>query len=150
MCLFQKKHSMSHSELDTFWFSVISVMEFLFMSRSRSGTNDFAAQSYLCAKNIYQSIYPLIQPIKRELKTVELWYFRIRKVLRDNQAHPICFKFIYFWLCWVFVAEGGLSLVAVSGATLCCSVQASHCGGFSFYGAWALGSQASVVVAHGL
>ena len=28
------------------------------------------------------------------------------------------FYFIYFWLCWVFVAACGLSLVAASGATL--------------------------------
>ena len=45
----------------------------------------------------------------------------------------------------------GLSLVAASGgATLCCSERASHCGGFSCYGAQALGAQASVVVAHKL
>ena len=36
------------------------------------------------------------------------------------------------------------------GATLCCGAQASHCGGFSCCGAWALGAQASVVVARGL
>ena len=40
-------------------------------------------------------------------------------------------KFIYFWLCWVFVAACGLSLVVASGATLRCGAQASHCGGFS-------------------
>ena len=32
-----------------------------------------------------------------------------------------------------------LSLVAASGATLCCGARASHCGGFSCCGAWALG-----------
>ena len=32
------------------------------------------------------------------------------------------------------------------GATLCCSAQASHCGGFSCCRAWALGTRASVVV----
>ena len=37
-----------------------------------------------------------------------------------------------------------------AGATLRCSVQASHCGGFSCCRAWALGMRASVVVAHGL
>ena len=37
-----------------------------------------------------------------------------------------------------------------AGATLCCGVQASHCGGFSCCGARALGTWASVVVAHGL
>ena len=44
----------------------------------------------------------------------------------------------------------GLSLVAVSRDTLCCSAQASHCGGFSCCGAWALDAQVSVVVARGL
>ena len=36
------------------------------------------------------------------------------------------------------------------GATLRCGVQASHCGGFSCCRAQALGTRASVVVAHGL
>ena len=44
----------------------------------------------------------------------------------------------------------GLSLVAVSRATLHCGAQASHCGGFSYCGARALGAWASVVVARGL
>ena len=45
----------------------------------------------------------------------------------------------------------GLSLVAVrAGATLRCSVWASHCGGFSCCEARALGMWAPVVVAHGL
>ena len=38
---------------------------------------------------------------------------------------------IYFWLHWVFVAARWLSLVVQAGAILYCSVQASHCGGFS-------------------
>ena len=60
------------------------------------------------------------------------------------------YLFIYLWLCWVFAAARGLSLVSVSGATLRCGAQAFHCGGFSCCGAWALGAWASVVVAHGL
>ena len=36
------------------------------------------------------------------------------------------------------------------GATLCCGVQASHCGGFACCGARTLGEQASGVVARGL
>ena len=36
--------------------------------------------------------------------------------------------FIYFWLCWVFVATRGLSLVAASwGATLHCRPRAQRC-----------------------
>ena len=42
-----------------------------------------------------------------------------------------------------------LFLVGVSGGHSSRGVQASHCGGFSG-GAWALGTQASVVVFHGL
>ena len=58
--------------------------------------------------------------------------------------------FIYFWLCWVFVAAHGLSLMRRAGFTLQCSVRASHCSGFSCCGVWALRARASVVVAHGL
>ena len=36
------------------------------------------------------------------------------------------------------------------GLLFCCSAQASHYGGFSCCGAWALGMRASVAVAHGL
>ena len=51
----------------------------------------------------------------------------------------------------LFMAElRGLSLIARAGATLCCSVRASHRGGFSYSRAQALGTQASVVVEYGL
>ena len=50
----------------------------------------------------------------------------------------------------VFASACRLSLVVASGATLRCSVQASHGGGFSCCGAQALGTWASVVVACGL
>ena len=50
------------------------------------------------------------------------------------------FSFIYFGLCWVFVAAQELSLVAVSG--VCCLVMygvwSSQCGGFFCCRAWAL------------
>ena len=58
--------------------------------------------------------------------------------------------FIYFWLPWVFIAAGGLSLVAVSrGYSLL------RCAGFSLQWLlllWSTGSRrvSSVVVAHGL
>ena len=45
--------------------------------------------------------------------------------------------------------HAGFLFVAV-GLLLFCGVQASHCGGFSCCGAWALGTQSSVVVARGL
>ena len=48
------------------------------------------------------------------------------------------------------VAAREHSLVAANGATLHCGAWASHCGGFSYCGAWALGARASVVVVCGL
>lgn len=42
--------------------------------------------------NVYQFAYALIYPIKREHKIIESWHFRIEKILRDNQVHPICFR----------------------------------------------------------
>ena len=66
--------------------------------------------------------------------------------------------FIYFWLRWVFVAAGGLSLVAASGG-----YSSLWCAGFSLWcllllrstssrhaGFSSCGAQASVVVVHGL
>ena len=52
------------------------------------------------------------------------------------------FNLFNFWLCWVFVAKCGLSLVVMSGATLHCCVQTSHSGGPSCCRAQALGSWA--------
>ena len=63
--------------------------------------------------------------------------------------------FFVFFL-FLFLAALGLrccawlSVAAVSGATLHCCAQASHCGGFSCCRAQALGARASVVVAHRL
>ena len=63
--------------------------------------------------------------------------------------------FIYFYL-FIFGCIGSLLLRAGFlqlwrvGATLHCGAWASHCGGFSCCGAWALGTQAPVVAAHGL
>ena len=61
----------------------------------------------------------------------------------------LCFLFIYFWLCWVFVSVWGLSLVAASGGH-----SSSRCAGLSLSWPLLLGSPGSrragsVVVAHG-
>ena len=50
--------------------------------------------------------------------------------------------FIYFWLCWVFVAERGLSLVAASGG-----YSSLRCTGFSLSWLlllWSTGSRHTV------
>ena len=48
-------------------------------------------------------------------------------------------NFIYFWLCWVFVAVRAFSSFGDQGLLSSCGVQASHCGGFSCCQARALG-----------
>ena len=55
-----------------------------------------------------------------------------------------------FWLCWVFVAARGLSLVAASGGYSLLRCAGFSLRGFSCCGARALGVPASVVVARGL
>ena len=58
-------------------------------------------------------------------------------MLYDDFLKINLFYLLIFWLCWVFVAEHGLSLVAVSrGFSLLCSAGSRHTG--------------SVVVARGL
>ena len=65
-------------------------------------------------------------------------------------THWYIYVFICFWMCWVFVAPCGLSLVAESGGYFLVAMHrlliavASHCSGF-FCGAQALGAWASVV-----
>ena len=39
------------------------------------------------------------------------WFFLFAKLKK------IFFSFIYFWLCWVFIAAQGLSLVTASGGS---------------------------------
>ena len=57
--------------------------------------------------------------------------------------------FIFGWAGSSLLHVGFLQLWR-EGATLCCSARAPHCSGFSCCRAWALGSWASVVVAHGV
>ena len=65
-------------------------------------------------------------------------------------------RFFFKFYLFIFGCIGSLLLCAGflqlrrAGATLCCSAQASHCGGFSCCRARALGVRTSVVVAHGL
>ena len=60
------------------------------------------------------------------------------------------YLFIFGCVGSLLLCAGFLWLRPAGGYSLRCGVQASHCGGFSCCGAWALGAQASVVVALGL
>ena len=95
--------------------------------------------------------------------------FFLKKHTSSYLGFFVFFVFV-FWLCWIFVAMCGLSLVAASGGysllryvgfslrwLLMLWSTGSRCAGFSScgsglssYGSQALGAQASVVVAHGL
>ena len=56
--------------------------------------------------------------------------------------HHYYFKSLFFWLCWVFIAGPGFTELQQAGVTLHCGAWASHCGGFSCYGARALATWA--------
>ena len=67
------------------------------------------------------------------------------------------FILLFYFMYLLFLDVLGLCCCARAflwlqrvGATLRCGLWASHCSGFSCCRAWALGTQASVVVAHGL
>ena len=60
------------------------------------------------------------------------------------------FMYLFFGCVGSLLLHAGFLQLQRAGATLCCGVLVSHCGGFSCCGAWALGTQASVVVARGL
>ena len=64
------------------------------------------------------------------------------------RAHTHTHILYLFWLCWVFIAARGLSLVAASGVYLHCGAQASHSHDLSCCRAKALGTWASAVAAH--
>ena len=109
----------------------------------------------------YRGLIRCLRPQKPDLHTGDLRLPALYPSLLNCPVKPythllflknkFIYLFIYFWLRRVFVAVCGLSLVAASGgSTLCCSVWASHCGGFSCCRAQALGTRASVVVARGL
>ena len=64
--------------------------------------------------------------------------------------------FLFMYVCVYVLAALGLcctrafSSCGERGLLFVCCVRASHCGGFSCYGARALGTRAAVVVARGL
>ena len=76
-----------------------------------------------------------------------------------NLDSALAFVFFFFlWLCWVFIAMRGLSLVVASGgySSLKCAGVSSQCllllqsMGSMHVGFSSCGTRASVVVAHGL
>ena len=76
-----------------------------------------------------------------------VWQFI--KGFETKGQNPVCFLFIYLWLCWVFVSVRGLSPVVASGGH-----SSSRCAGLSLWRPlllWSTGSRraGSVIVAHG-
>ena len=69
---------------------------------------------------------PRFHPRQRDSESLEV---ALRRKWVSFFFYLLTYLFIYFWLCWVFVAALGLSLAAVSGdypggAFSCCSAQA--------------------------
>ena len=103
----------------------------------------------VCILNDYFSFSILKEPFQCLLDSTGFFFIRCQPSFLLLYSF-FFFLIYYFWLCWVFVAACRLSLVAAAGATLPCGARASHCGGLSCSGAWALGARASLVAARGL
>ena len=60
----------------------------------------------------------------------ERWNLAVLKNLSPILIHwffnKFIYLFIYFWLCWVFIAVRGLSLLAGSRGYSSCGVRTSH------------------------
>ena len=97
----------------------------------------------------FMTSYPFLETYSRQLEPEGTRLFC-----------PFSFFFFFFFLINLFIFNFGCIgslLLCVGflylwqvGATLRCGVWASHCSGFSCWGARALGTRASVVVACGL
>ena len=87
----------------------------------------------------------ILQDLRYNLHKVKFTLFRYISMLLLLPSRFSCVRlctsilifknkylFIYFWLCWVFVALWSFSS---------CGAQASHCGGLSYCRAWALGCE---------
>ena len=82
----------------------------------------------------------------------------IVKILLFLETDPyiVCSPIYLFVYLFILAALGlcccvqAFSSCGRVGATLCCCAWASHCGGFSCCGVWAVGARASVVAARRL
>ena len=79
-------------------------------------------------------------PVQKSVSFIRSHLFVHFFKIHDSFSKYLCI----FWLCWVFAAACGLSLIAEWRLLSSCSAWASHCGGFSRCGQ-ALGVQASVL-----
>ena len=79
-------------------------------------------------------------------KIVYIWHYPRTGV--SNSISKVCpFFFFFFGRVGSQLLHVGFLQLRQAGTTLRCSAQASHCGGISCCGVWALGAQASVVAA---
>lgn len=98
------------------------------------------------------SPFPLSVPSTDQASSIKSYPLEKWMVLNKptDSSHKLALAQTFFkisvlmiiWLCWVFLALCGLSLVAASGGTLPCCAWASRCGAFFHCGAQVLGTQA--------
>ena len=77
--------------------------------------------------HLHHHLHDTGRPLETSIFGAMLFSFKVFK-----------FNLIWFWLCWVFVAARGLSLVAANRGFSCCGAQAPECMGFSSCGSQAL------------
>ena len=98
---------------------------------------------FLVLQLAYSTSWDFLASIEREpIPIINLLYLSIKSycLFLQRTLTDFFFFFLNVWLCWIFVAADGLSLVAAS--RVYSSLQwTSHCGGFSCCGARDLGTQ---------
>ena len=77
--------------------------------------------------HLHHHLHDTGRPLETSIFGAMLFSFKVFK-----------FNLIWFWLCWVFVAARGLSLVAANRGFPCCGAQAPERMGFSSCGSQAL------------
>ena len=104
----------------------------------------------------------MLDVIKITMKSLQMLQHTYISLVSAFLSYNLCismglFFFFLIYFIYLFLAALGLrccmwtfSSCGKRGLLLSCGARASHCGGFSCCGAWALGMQASVVVALGL
>ena len=61
----------------------------------------------------------LFKYLRKRTSTLE-FRIQLNSHLKGRAQYSFLKNFIYFWLCWIFLAACGLSLVAVSGVYSSC------------------------------
>ena len=109
----------------------------------------------VCLQRIWSRPLTPLLPVQLPWRVCDLastWYRQQSSFVEKETVGQKCMILVslFFGCVGSSLLHAGFLQLWRAGATLCCSAQSSHCGGFSCCGARALGVWASVVAACGL